>query len=397
MPSRLPENRFLLCLAAGEWIFREGDPGDDAFVIESGWVEITHGSDHAADMLALIGPGELLGEMALIDGHPRSASARAATEVRLRQVSFEQLSERLDAADPMLRLLLKVMLSRYRDVLSPGSERPLDPNDADRQAVLVRLNLEQDLALALERGEFLLHYQPIVRLSDLRTAGFEALIRWHHPTRGLVSSADFIPVAEESELIVGLGAWALREACAALARMAPQGDPFVSVNLSGRQLLQGADLVQTVSAAALAAGVVPARVKLEVTESLLLSDFERAIATLGALQDAGFHNVVDDFGTGYSSLSYLHRLPVRTLKLDQSFVFRIVEDAASRKIVVAIGALAKALGMDVVAEGIETAAQAQLLRQMGFEFAQGYYFSRMVEEAEAAPLVSHHWTLPGPA
>ena len=328
---------------------------------------------------------------------PSSASARAATEVRLRQVSFEQLSERLDSADPMLRLLLKVMLSRYRDVLSPGSERPLDPNDADRQAVLMRLNLEQDLALALERGEFLLHYQPIVRLSDLRTAGFEALIRWCHPTRGQVSSADFIPVAEESELIVGLGAWALREGCAALARMAPQGDQFMSVNLSGRQLTQGNDLVQTVSMAALGAGVDPSRIKLEVTESLLLGDFERAIAVLGALRDAGFRNVVDDFGTGYSSLSYLHRLPVHTLKLDQSFVFRIVEDAASRKIVAAIRALAQALGMEVVAEGIETAAQAQLLRQMGFEYAQGYYFSRMVAEAEAAPLVSHQWTLPNPS
>lgn len=397
MASRLPENRFLLRLAAGDWIFRQADPGDYAFVIESGWVEVTHGIGESSEVLARIGPGELLGEMALIDGNPRSASARAATEVRLRQVSFEQLSERLDSADPMLRLLLKVMLSRYRDVLSPGSERPLDPNDADRQAVLMRLNLEQDLALALERGEFLLHYQPIVRLSDLRTAGFEALIRWCHPTRGQVSSADFIPVAEESELIVGLGAWALREGCAALARMAPQGDQFMSVNLSGRQLTQGNDLVQTVSMAALGAGVDPSRIKLEVTESLLLGDFERAIAVLGALRDAGFRNVVDDFGTGYSSLSYLHRLPVHTLKLDQSFVFRIVEDAASRKIVAAIRALAQALGMEVVAEGIETAAQAQLLRQMGFEYAQGYYFSRMVAEAEAAPLVSHQWTLPNPS
>lgn len=397
MAARVPENRFLLRLAAGNWIFRESDPGDYAFVIESGWVEITHGSNESAEVLARIGPGELLGEMALIDGRPRSASARAATEVHLRRVSFEQLSERLESADPLLRLLLKVMLSRYRDVLSPGSERPLQPEDADRRTVLDRLNLEQDLALALERGEFLLHYQPIVRLSDLRTAGFEGLIRWRHPTRGFVSPAAFIPVAEESELIIGMGAWVLREGCAALARMAPQGDQFMSVNLSGRQLTQGDDLVQTASTAALAAGVDPSRIKLEVTESLLLGDFEHAIAALGALRDAGFRNVVDDFGTGYSSLSYLHRLPVHTLKLDQSFVFRIVEDAASRKIVAAIGALAQALGMDVVAEGVESVAQAQLLRQMGFEYAQGYYFSRMVAEAEAAPLVSRQWSLPNPS
>lgn len=393
MDSRTGDNRHLLRVAAGEWIFREGDPVDHAFVIETGMVEITLTHDGTVETLAHLGPGELLGEMALIDGRARSASARAVTELRLRVVTFEQLGQRLDGADPMLRLLLKVMLARYRDFLAPGSDRSLAPDDQDRAAVLQRLAMEHDLDLALERGEFHLVYQPIIRLADLRTAGFEALIRWNSPTRGFVSPAEFIPLAEETDLIIGIGAFVLREGCAALQRMTPQGGLFMNINLSGRQLLH-ASLPGTVAAAASAAGVAPQRIKLEVTESLLMDDFERAIRVLQDQRDAGFRIAVDDFGTGYSSLSYLHRLPVDTLKIDQSFISRIGADAASRKIVAGIGAISQALGMDVVAEGVETAEQGRAVRDMGFEYAQGYYFSRMVPEPEARELVSRRWALP---
>ncbi|MGH8517802.1 MAG: cyclic nucleotide-binding domain-containing protein, partial [Panacagrimonas sp.] len=146
----MTDNRFLRRVEAGEWIFREGDPGDCAFVIESGTVAITYEHDGVAETIAHLGPGELFGEMALIDGRARSASARAASDLRLRTVTFEHLNERLGAADPMLRLLLKVMLSRYRDFLTPGSRRPMEPDDTDRAAMLGRLEMEQDLALALD-------------------------------------------------------------------------------------------------------------------------------------------------------------------------------------------------------------------------------------------------------
>ena len=172
------DNRFLLRLAAGEWIFHEGDPGDRAFAIESGIVEITHEHLGTVEVLAHLGPGEMLGEMALIDGRARTASARAATELRLRTITPAYLGERMAAADPMLRLLLKLMLARYRDFLTPGGGRPMAVDDLDQTSVLTRLQLEQDLALGVDRNEFLLHYQPIVRLADLRLAGFEALIRW---------------------------------------------------------------------------------------------------------------------------------------------------------------------------------------------------------------------------
>jgi EAL domain-containing protein (putative c-di-GMP-specific phosphodiesterase class I) len=388
----MTDNRFLRRLSAGEWIFREGDPGDCAFVIESGLVAITYEHDGVAETIAQLGAGELLGEMALIDGRPRSASARAATDLRLRTVTFEHLNERLAAADPMLRVLLKVMLSRYRDFLAPGSQRPMEADDIDRAAMLDRLEMEQDLVLALERREFQLVYQPIIKLDDLSTGGFEALLRWVSPGRGFVSPADFVPAAEASGLIVPIGRWILHEACAALARMAPHGDVFMNINLSGRQLM-GRGPRDDVAAALRASGLSARRVKLEVTESLLMGDFENAIEILAGLRSSGFHIAIDDFGTGYSSLSYLHRLPVDTLKIDRSFIGRIVDDEPGSKIVAALGGLAQRLGMNVVAEGVETAAQARALREMGFEYAQGYYFSRMVPEAEARTLLSRPWAI----
>jgi diguanylate cyclase len=394
MDGRASDNRFERRLKAGEWIFREGEPGDCAFVIESGHVEITHGQDGGSETLAHLGPGEILGEMALIDGRARSASARALSDTRLRTVTSEQLAERLDSADPMLRLLLKVMLARYREVLAPGGARLLAPEDADRTAVLSRLQLEHDLALALERDEFRLHYQPIVDLRSLGLAGFEALIRWQSPQRGFVPPLTFIPVAEESELIVGIGRWVLDEGARALARLAPQGELFMNVNLSGRQLLDP-DLGRAVHGAVSAAGIAPERFKLEVTESLLMNNLDRAIEVLEAQRASGVRVAIDDFGTGYSSLSYLHRLPAHTLKIDRSFVARILQDAPSRKIVAALGALARGLGMDVVAEGVENVEQARALRDMGIEYAQGYYFSRQMPEAEAVKLIGRRWSLDG--
>ena len=388
------DNRFLRRVEAGEWIFREGDPGDCAFVIESGVVAIIYEHDGVAETIAHLGAGELFGEMALIDGRARSASARASTDLRLRTVTFEHLNDRLASADPMLRLMLKAMLSRYRDFLAPGGQRPLEPegHDHDRAAMRDRLEMEQDLVLAIERGEFQLVYQPIIKLADLSTGGFEALLRWRSPQRGYVSPADFVPAAEASGLIVPIGRWILREACAALARMAPRGDVFMNINLSGRQIT-GAGPKQDVAAALRASGLPARRIKLEVTESLLMLDFEAAIQVLVDLRDAGFRIAIDDFGTGYSSLSYLHRLPVDTLKIDRSFIGRIIDDEPSRKIVAALGNLSQRLGMDVVAEGVETVAQVCALREMGFEYAQGYYFSRMVPEAEATTLLSRNWAL----
>ena len=376
-------DRFHLELDGGEWLFREGDAGTGAFVIESGIVEISSVRRGGSEVLAQLGPGELVGEMALLDGRPRTASARALTVTRLRHVTADQLTARLASADPTLRVLLKVLLERYRDSLAPSGQPLFRDHDQERQAMLDRISLEQELELALENDEYLLHYQPIVCLRTLTTAGFEALVRWQSPQRGFVSPADFIPVAEESGLIRPIGAWVMREGCAALQRLGAERPLFMNVNLSGRQL-EDPGLYDMVLGAVIKTGVPSTRVKLEVTESLLMKDFERSVVLLQRFRDAGFKIAVDDFGTGYSSLSYLHRFPVDTLKIDRSFIRRILDDANSRKIVSAIGDLAHALGMEVVAEGIETPEQAQLLRDMAFDYGQGYLFARVLPEREAA-------------
>src|SRR5688572_6082760 len=191
-------DRFHVELAGGEWLFREGDAGSGAFVIETGVVEITHVRGDIIEVLAQLGPGELVGEMALLDGRPRTASARALTVTRLRMVTADQLTARLAHADPTLRVLLKVLLERYRDSLAPSGQPLFRDHDQERQAMMDRISLEQELELALENDEYLLYYQPIVCLKTLATAGFEALVRWQSPERGFVSPADFIPVAEES-------------------------------------------------------------------------------------------------------------------------------------------------------------------------------------------------------
>jgi diguanylate cyclase (GGDEF)-like protein/PAS domain S-box-containing protein len=230
---------------------------------------------------------------------------------------------------------------------------------------------------AIERGELRVHYQPVVRLDTGDISGFEALIRWEHPERGLVSPAEFIPLAEENGLIVPLGAWALAEACRQLEqwhRANPRGERLtMSVNLSPRQLAEPS-LPNDVARILHESGVPPECVWLEITESTLMRDAESAMSALGALRALGLHLAVDDFGSGYSSLAYLERLPVEVLKVDRSFVQGVGQRADSTAIATAIVSLARALGLRSVAEGIETIEQLAELRDVGCEMGQGYLF-----------------------
>jgi diguanylate cyclase (GGDEF)-like protein/PAS domain S-box-containing protein len=247
---------------------------------------------------------------------------------------------------------------------------------------LVRLQQETDLRRALERGELRLFYQPIVDLGSGRIEGVEALARWEHPERGWIPPGDFIPMAEETGLIHGVGQWVLEEACRAL-RGWRNGRPLtVSVNLSGRQFTQP-DLVEQVSRTLDETGADPRGLKLEVTESVVMENPESAVETLRSLKALGIETYMDDFGTGYSSLSSLHRLPLDALKIDRSFVSRIGADPEATVLVRTIATLAHSLGLSVVAEGVETPQQLCLLRELGCEYAQGYLFSPAVD-AEAA-------------
>jgi len=264
-----------------------------------------------------------------------------------------------------------------------------------------RVALETDLHHAIERGQLLLQHQPIVAFGDLSLAGFESLLRWRHPVRGMVSPARFIPMAEETGLIVPIGRWALGEAARGIARwrqLAPDRPPgFVSVNVSARQFLNH-DVVADVRAVLAETGIDPRWLKLEVTESLIMSNPELAQAALDGLKRLGVILSIDDFGTGYSSLSYLHRFPFQMLKIDRSFVAAMHDSEESMVIVKAIAGLAHNLGMTVVAEGVETAAEAGSLRALACEYGQGYYFSRPLDVADADALAAagRRWTLAAP-
>ncbi len=252
------------------------------------------------------------------------------------------------------------------------------------------LQMETDMRRALERNEFLLHYQPIVALEDFRLRGFEALVRWQHPERGFISPMDFIPVAEETGMIMPLGEWVLREACQQMQRwqkIFPVDPPlFISVNLSSKQFSQN-DLINSVADILRETGVAPHTVKLEITETVVMENIETATEMLQQLRALGVQLSIDDFGTGYSSLSYLHRFPIDTLKIDRSFVTRMTENTENMEIVRTIVVLAQNLGMDVVAEGVETNEQLVLLQKLNCENGQGYFFSKPVNSDGAQKII----------
>lgn len=254
-----------------------------------------------------------------------------------------------------------------------------------------KLQIETEMRDALERREFCLNYQPIIRLQTGELIGFEALIRWQHPERGLIAPDEFIPIAEENGMIIKLGHWTVEESCRQL-REWQESDPAareltMSVNLSCKEFLQ-LDLAERVAASLKSTGLEARFLKLEITESHILENSELAVTIINRLRALGVEMSLDDFGTGYSSLSYLHRLPVTFLKIDRSFVTRMVKSSENREIVNTIIRLAQNLKMKVVAEGIETINQLSDLTDLSCEFGQGYFFSKPLDAESARQFIA---------
>ncbi len=290
-------------------------------------------------------------------------------------------------ADDMLREADAAMYHAKRS----GKNRSVVFDPSMHATALARLELQKDLALAVEREEFFLNFQPYFDLAGPRLAGFEALIRWTHPTRGLIPPVEFIPLAEETGLIHPMGEWVLREACRQ-AQLWPADRPgarapSINVNVSALQI-QEAGLVGKVAAALEATGLVPGRLVLEITEGVLMRRVEETVVVLDELRALGVRIAIDDFGTGYSSLSYLQDLPIDMIKIDKSFVDHLGldrDESSMAKVIVAIG---QTLGLEVVAEGVEGSAQVDSLRALDCDKVQGFHLGRPMSDRNAVELAS---------
>lgn len=377
-----------LSLVAGDTVFLEGDAPTSAFLVESGRVEIRTVKDGVPMVLSVLGPGDLLGEMAVIDDAPRTATALALTDVALIEVDRAQINERIESSDPIVRALLRGQLSRYRSALnalrsgeqmlptSAASERRGDADGYDDQAV-AKIRLETQLRDALATRSLEVRFQPIYEIRKRKISGYEALVRWNHPDRGPISPLEFIALAEETSLILPVGEYVVDRVAEALAKLAAEGVsplPFVAVNMSGRQLAE-ADMLGVVVASSARHGISATAIKIEVTESLML-DFDKVGELIRRCREMNIQVALDDFGTGYSNLGHLHKLQFSTVKLDQGFVRQMLDAPRCHAIVSAIVQMVHALDSDIVAEGVETEAQLQALDALNCRYAQGYLIGK---------------------
>jgi diguanylate cyclase len=307
----------------------------------------------------------------VIDGHEIVLRASiGVTMAEAEQVTAEEVLQRSD--DAMYGA--KARGGGRPELYVPGRAR-------------ARSGREIQVESALRRAipdELVAHYQPVVALDGGRAVAAEALVRWQHPIRGLVPPGEFIPVAEESGLVVALGNWMLAESCRQAVHW--RDEVRVSVNVSGRQIAEGS-LVDAVASALGDSGLAPDRLQLELTETVLMDDIDRHVALVWALKELGVSLALDDFGKGYSSLSYLHRFPIDRIKIDRAFVGGLPDSRADLAIVSAVLSFARALEMEVVAEGVETQAHVDALRSLGCEYAQGFFFHRPVPAEELADLL----------
>lgn len=382
-------------------LFRAGEPRNAAYLIDSGEVQLLGA---AGETICTLGPGEIFGEMALVDGGMRTVTAMTTALSDIFVIPRTALQDRIRNLDPILSLMIGLLIERYRAARPqmPESIRQdqvgelsakLDktnklPDDLaglsnirlQKESALKELKLEQELRQGLARNELFPVFQPILNLADRRIVGFETLIRWNHPDKGMVYPDKFIPVAERTGVVQLLDRMMLNRACDLIPSLlkTTQGktpDFFVSVNLSGINFAT-LDVIQSVREALVQSEVEPHHLKLEITESALIADPQKAEQVLHGLKALGVTIALDDFGTGYSSLGYLHRFPIDSLKIDRSFVSQMQKAPKSLDIVRAIVGLARNFNLGVIAEGIETEQDLATINSLGCDMGQGYLFGK---------------------
>ena len=373
--------------ANGQVIFSHGDMGDCAYLIEEGSVEILVNKPDGEHRIRLIGQGELFGEVTLIDYQPRTATVRAVERTVLVPIPRTMMEVLLQQSDPVIRHILLVILERFRhrnDSSLTSQARVELPAEQIKQRDAVKGEATQKLALAhgmrraLAHNEFELLYQPIRDLTKGNIVGFESLIRWNHPTDGVMPPMDFLWIAEQTGLIHDIGLWTIEQACRdwpALKKLTTHDAPFVSVNISASQI-GNEKFVDEVTAIFAGNGMNAAELKLELTETVMIEHPDVALKVMRTLIKMGCTFALDDYGAGHSGLRHLQKYPVSFLKIDGGIVAPILESTQSLEIVRSSIALAHSLGMRAVAESIETEAVRAKLQEMTCDFGQGWLLGK---------------------
>jgi EAL domain-containing protein (putative c-di-GMP-specific phosphodiesterase class I) len=376
-------------LFAGEVLYRQGDPSDCAWLVERGSIELVSVQGRREISHGVLGAGELIGELGMLDGAPRSATAIARGDAVLLAIEHDQFLDRLDSGDPIVRTLVDSLLRRTRsiiaslpaDVALPAEDVSCD--DPTERSGIEKIRLETQLREALDAGTLEVRYQPLYDIPAGQVTSYEALVRWELPGRGAVSPAEFIKLAEETSLIVPVGEYVLDRVLGVLVGLRDAGTsplPSIAVNLSAKQLVEPG-MARQIVARVQRAQLPPGALKLEVTESRML-DYGPVHAVMQHCRAHGVPFALDDFGTGYSNLTHLYKLDFEFIKVDQAFARHMFETPRAMALVESIVAMAHALGAQVITEGVETKEQLQRLRELGVRYAQGYLIGQ-AQPAEA--------------
>jgi EAL domain-containing protein (putative c-di-GMP-specific phosphodiesterase class I) len=356
-------------------------------------VEVLAGVGPEQRRIAILTEGAMFGEVALLDRQPRTASVRTLVPTRLIRIDRSHVEELLLRSDTVIQYIMQLLLKRFRSTHDAAGlhERPGKVGDEAQtdsartmdlhKAAVRTLSLAQDLSDAIDRQQLELFYQPLIAFDQLAVVGFEALIRWNHPTLGLISPGEFIPLAEKTGLIHRIGQWVLQRSVADWAELRPYcagnatHHPFVSINLSAPELA-GGDIVQAVRSCLDQHGMAARELRIELTETIIIQNMDAVASSLHALRALGIGIALDDFGTGYAGLDYLQSLPFTCLKIDKTFVQQINQSERSLHIIKAALELARSIGMSTIAEGIEDAHIGAQLAALGCSHAQGYHYGK---------------------